>query len=192
MKGYVLALGALLVSFSSTGFAFESKLGLDYKTLNPYDVVLPALNGDPSNADKQAGQMYLDIGTNGGTTGRVRVIGKDGEAFTISNGTGTPVSSGTVNKIERAKITNNGTCSESVGWIQSISRPTQGMCEITFTSGTFSAAPSCVCTANSTSQYNCSNYAAPSATGVTAATISLGSSPTNTDSDFEIICMGPS
>lgn len=34
------------------------------KSLDPYSVVLPSLNGDPASADRVSGQMYYDVSTN--------------------------------------------------------------------------------------------------------------------------------
>jgi hypothetical protein len=48
-----------------------------------YDVVVPALLGDPSGPARQVGQMYLDISGEGGT-GQLKAIGKDGSVMTVS------------------------------------------------------------------------------------------------------------
>lgn len=100
---------------------------------------------------------------------------------------GTPIAE----RIERAKINNSGSCSvgsQSGTWISSINRPSGGICDITFASGYFSAAPACTCTSESGSGYLCIISTTSTTSGISIETANTSGV---IDANFDIICMGP-
>lgn len=97
--------------------------------------------------------------------------------------------------IERASISNSGSCSvssQSGSWISSVSHPTTGQCTLNFTSGEWSGTPTCVCTNTlvTGSVVGCLAYTGPTSSAVTIQT-TQASSNTTFDVNFNLICMGP-
>lgn len=93
-------------------------------------------------------------------------------------------------RIERAYVTNAGSCSISAGnqsgtWITSLAHPTTGECTLTLASGYFSGTPACTISPMSVDR---SAVTAVSSSSVSTLTRSGGG--TSTDSDFSIICVG--
>lgn len=94
-------------------------------------------------------------------------------------------------RIERAYVTNGGSCSISAGdqsgaWITSLSHPGTGQCTLTLASGFFSVKPACTITPVSVDR---SFITAQSTSSITTYTRS--GTGTDADSDFNIICVGP-
>lgn len=99
-------------------------------------------------------------------------------------------------RIERAYITNGGSCAiskQSGSWVSSATLNGTGQCDLVLASGIFSASPSCVCSYNGTgggiSSRSCS-------TGITDSThisgfVYVSSSGSGQNLPFDIICMGP-
>lgn len=93
-------------------------------------------------------------------------------------------------RIERAHVTNGGTCvvsSQSGAWLGSPSHPGAGQCTHSFTTAMFSAAPSCTCTTMNGTWCRLNAVATTSA----VTTVTVNTSGTNTDADYDLICMGP-
>jgi hypothetical protein len=91
-------------------------------------------------------------------------------------------------RIERAKITNNGTCAvanQSGNWVTSVVNTATGVCVLTITG--FSSAPVCIANTISTTADYKINTTSSSSTSVTTGS---KAGTTNTDLDFNIICMG--
>jgi hypothetical protein len=192
MRGLVLSFVAL-VCISLNAFAYEGNLGIDYHTLSPYDVVAPSLNGVPAGADRQVGQLFLDVST--GTTGTFKAVGKDGSVVSLNSGTGSPVTSGGTERIERIRVSLCSTSPCSItdqsgspgSWVgtNSVVRNSAGNYTMTITNGVFSGAPTCnvtssggvFCFGNATSATNF-DYQCRLDNGV------------NTDAGVGIICMG--
>jgi hypothetical protein len=94
-------------------------------------------------------------------------------------------------RIERARITNGGSCavsSQSGTWISSISRPGSGQCTLTIAAGIFSGSPECQCSAGNTSFSCVPDLSTTSATNVAIITRNSG---TLADTDISISCVGP-
>lgn len=106
------------------------------------------------------------------------------------------VSTGTVNgeKIGRATVANSGSAtitSQSTGFLSSVSRASIGLVDLVFTTGYFSASPSCTCTARLGGRL-CAidNTSPPSTTGGRFWT-GLANTAAEADVEFQVICMGP-
>lgn len=99
-------------------------------------------------------------------------------------------------RIERARIANNGTASigsQSGSWLSSVSRAAAGYVTLNFASGIFSSAPVCVCTADinpATNVRGCDLNLAPTTSSVSFH-VYHDSTGADQDGDFSVICMGP-
>lgn len=106
------------------------------------------------------------------------------------------VSTGTTNgeKIGRATIANSGSASitsQSTGFLSSVNRSSIGTVAIVFTTGYFSAAPSCVCTTYLGGRLcSVTGGGAPTATGVTLTTTDANTA-SESDRDIYLVCVGP-
>ncbi len=152
------------------------------------------VDGSNSPTTKRNGN---DMGLNGSTMTLFAAIPIQGWQ---SNGRApTTIGSSTSNapnaeRIERATIANNGTCtivSQSGTWITSVSHPATGKCTLNFSSG-WSATPSCVCIANDPADTNrlCAVDNAISTSSGTFVTNIINTSATGNDHGFSVICMG--
>lgn len=86
-----------------------------------------------------------------------------------------------------AYITNGGACaisSQDGGWIQSVSRPSAGQCDLDIT-GYFSAAPHCFVRCLTPSYFGI--LGSVTSTNVSAV---CGTVSTQTDTNFHILCYG--
>lgn len=96
--------------------------------------------------------------------------------------------------VARARFNNDGAnctiTSQSGSWVQSVVRTGIGNCTITLTSGYFSAAPTCTCTAIlNTNKGFCQYLTTPTTTTVDTQ---LGNhTGGEEDKPFDLICMGP-
>ena len=97
-------------------------------------------------------------------------------------------------RIERAYIANNGTCtisSQTGSWLSSVSRVSTGSCSLTISTGMFSATPVCICSNAIGANRGC-NASTSSATAASFQTWTAGGAAnTLADQDATIICMGP-
>lgn len=95
-------------------------------------------------------------------------------------------------RVERVRVTNSGSCaiaSQSGSWVSSVSRPATGRCAVNFTAGMFSGAPTCVATRElGAGGVYCMINGAPT-TSATEVYCTTGAA--DTDSTFNLICMGP-
>lgn len=92
----------------------------------------------------------------------------------------------------RASITNPGSCSvvtQSGSWITGTTDPGAGECGLTISSGTFSAVPTCTCTAIQSVDAMC--IIEPGATTSLITVKNVTDTGAGIDTDFNIICMGP-
>jgi hypothetical protein len=153
-------------------------------------VVAPSTYGDVDADHRLVVQIYYDV-----QAGAFKGINKDGgvDIITVS-GDSSVISSGT-ERIERAFITNNGSASiqsQSGNWLSSVNRTDTGSVVLNFANGTFSAKPSCTCSAKGNgnvlpcSGQNDSNWLTSS-----QFIALVGSAGTAIDADFSVICMGP-
>jgi len=97
-----------------------------------------------------------------------------------------------VERIERAHITNGGSCaisSQSGSWIASVAHPATGRCTLTLASGIFTSAPACVMSPITTGGVSHRIRAANTTTTIEANTTDTAGA--GTDYDFYIMCMGP-
>jgi hypothetical protein len=103
-------------------------------------------------------------------------------------------SSSGVERIGRAYIANNGTCtitSQSGNWISSVAHSATGVCDLTITG--FSAAPTCIAMQVDAAASGWANLM----TGATSTFVKIknisdtGTGTVTSDRDFTIICMGP-
>jgi uncharacterized membrane protein YhhN len=113
-----------------------------------------------------------------------------GTIVTVGTISANVTSSATTERIERALIANNGSCSitsQSNDWISSVSHPGAGTCTLVLKAGYFSATPACMCNSTNGSTWNCYVSAA------NAGTLSfvLGNASANNDVNFHVLCMGP-
>lgn len=98
-----------------------------------------------------------------------------------------------IERIERATLTNSGSCavsSQSGSWIASVSDPGAGQCTINFTAGLWSAAPTCICSGapNGGNPVSCT-ISAISSSAVTTLT-AVNNSTVGADTPIYIQCMG--
>lgn len=106
---------------------------------------------------------------------------------------GSPLTtSGTVERIDRAIIANNGTTcsisSQSGSWLTSVTRAGTANCTGVITSGEFSSAPTCNVTPISPCVSGFHN-AAPTTTALSFGTYNSGGA--GADCNFQVICQGP-
>lgn len=97
-----------------------------------------------------------------------------------------------IEQVVRARITNPGTCvvgSQSGAWISSVTDPAAGECGINIEAGTFSATPSCVCSAAVDAATICQIKAGATSTSMIVKT--FDDAGVAADQDFNIMCMGP-
>lgn len=103
------------------------------------------------------------------------------------------VSTGTTNgeRIERATVASGcaSVTSSSGTWVSSVSKPGTGQCTVNIASGSFSSAPTCVCTVNV--ERTCRMTAVPTTASFTVDIFNGGSPPIASDSSINVICMGP-
>lgn len=103
------------------------------------------------------------------------------------------VSTGTTNgeRVERATIASGcaSVTSSSGTWVSSVSKPGTGQCTVNILAGSFSSAPTCVCTVNV--ERTCRMTAVPSTASFTVDIFNGGSPPIASDSSINVICMGP-
>jgi hypothetical protein len=94
--------------------------------------------------------------------------------------------------VERARITNAGSpsvSSQSGSWISGVALNGTGIVDVTFTSGEFSATPTCVCITDLGSGRICAlSSATISSSGVRVTTTA---STVETNMNLELMCMGP-
>lgn len=110
---------------------------------------------------------------------------------TVMSTTGSSLNGSSVVKLEYAYINNVGACTLSThsGFVQSVSRPGTGRCNIVFYSGIFSTTPSCVCSPHiSDSRYACIIYD-QGAGEVTTSTFTTNG-PTADDVPINVHCVG--
>lgn len=97
--------------------------------------------------------------------------------------------------VERATISNNGTCSVSLQsgtWISGIAHPGTGRCNITIAAGIFSGTPSCTCVARTTAAPGqCAIDTSGAISNVSFYFVTATGVGTATDMPFDIHCMGP-
>lgn len=102
-------------------------------------------------------------------------------------------SGGAGERVERAYITNPaGTAAistQSGSWLSSVSRTAVGQVTVNFTTGIWSSAPSCVCSASTSAGESCNMGTIPTTTSVVIRT----RDGVNADKDtgMSLICMGP-
>lgn len=123
------------------------------------------------------------------------------EVYPISQAIPAPLLVGSVTsnssgleRVERASIANNGTCSitsQSGTWISSVSHPGTGQCVLNFTAGIWSAGASCVATQRSSVSNGICRLNSTSPSNSTINIVCLNSSFVAADYDFDVICMGP-
>jgi hypothetical protein len=151
----------------------------------PYEVVVPSTIGDPVSSDRLVGQIYYDS-----SAGAFKGVNRTGGIDTLSVSGNNGVISGGTERVERARIINNGTsCSisrQSGTWLSSASRSSQGRCDITIVAGTFSAAPDCVVTSEAQS----SNLVTDPTTSTIQVATFTSASGAFSDLNFHVICMG--
>lgn len=97
-----------------------------------------------------------------------------------------------VERFERASLSNGGSCaivSQSGSWISSVADPGTGQCTMNLTAGHFSAAPTCVAVATGSPVIGI-QVSASSTSAVTTRTFATNSGA-DTDTAFNILCMGP-
>lgn len=185
----------LIASISFIANASESYLGGNQMQLTSTSFAAPVVYDKTDLTDATIGAIVYEAGsgffglTNSGapssSSSWVALGGPSGTASVVSGGT---------ERIERAYITNNGSCSigsQSGSWVSSVSRPLIGDCTLTLASGVFSANPTCTCAGElnpGTEKYQCSLQVS-SATSVRVHT-AIGSG-SDADRNFYIICMGP-
>lgn len=169
-----------ITSFSQDSFEAQGTLG---------DFIAPIVSSESNLSATPTGLIYYNL-----TDGAFKGVNKNGGFDTLSS-PGKPVSSDTANeRIERLFIGSACTSSpctitSSSGAIASVTRTSAGIYTINFTSGKFSAAPSCVITSLNTSTLFCSGGATSATTfGVNCQ---RSSTEVSTDSAFTAICMGP-
>jgi hypothetical protein len=96
-------------------------------------------------------------------------------------------------RLERAQVTSSCTsspctiASQSGSWLTNITRSTTGTYAINYPSGTFSAAPTCVCNSSISQNRFCSTQ---SATTTSVSILMTDQTNTLLDSAFNILCMG--
>ena len=96
-------------------------------------------------------------------------------------------------RFERAQVTSSCTsrpctiASQSGSWLTSITRSATGTYSINYPSGTFSAAPTCVCNSSINQNRFCSTQ---SATTTSVSILMADQTNTLLDSAFNILCMG--
>ncbi|MGE0527739.1 MAG: hypothetical protein AB7G93_07470 [Bdellovibrionales bacterium] len=153
--------------------------------LHSDNVVVPLLNGDPSGNELVSGMLYYNTSSN-------TFIGVDnsGNKVTFGGNTENAVTSGSTERIERARLDgmNGLVTSQSGNWI-SINRTAAGLYTLTFVTGTFSAAPACVVSLEDTSNGFIRVYGAPTTTSASISVTNTADSA-NVDRNFAIICMG--
>lgn len=97
-----------------------------------------------------------------------------------------------VERLERAHITNGGSCaiaSQSGSWIASVAHPATGRCTLTLTSGMFSSGPTCTMVPITTSGVSHRIRAANTTSTIEANTTDIAGA--GLDVDFYIMCIGP-
>jgi hypothetical protein len=122
----------------------------------------------------------------------IKNVSQNSPAIVIANS----VSTGTVNgdKIGRATVANSGSASitsQSTGFLSSVSYVSTGLVDTFFSTGYFSAAPSCTCTARLGGRL-CAidNTTPPSISGARFWT-GLANTAAEANVEFQIICVGP-
>ena len=141
----------------------------------------------------QAGTAYIQSYGSGipGVMWTITALDQ-GMAVPVLQGSVTSNTSGQ-ERIERATIANNGTCSvssQSGSWISSVSHPATGQCTLNFASGAFSSAPTCIISTDVTgTAYFAALNTVPTISGVTGRTFNNAFS--SVDNAFYIICQGP-
>lgn len=139
-----------------------------------------------------AGQIVIDDSTSGSNPieWSIYQIDQALPAPLLVHGVVSP-SSG-VEQITRASFTNAGSCaiaSQSGAWVSGVSDPGAGRCGLTIAAGTFSAVPTCTCTAIASSGSIC--HIESGATSTSLTTKIIDDTGAAVDQDFNILCMGP-
>lgn len=172
MKKELILAAILLTAVTSHAFNEITLSG------GPYDVVVPILNDEPSSGDRQAGQIFYDIGAG------LKVVNPTGGIDTVTTSGASPVTTGAANdRLERAAISSTGTVSsESSDWISgNCTNANPRVC--TFVASTFAATPICVAVANDGTGGRVVSISAQS-----SSSISISSDPSQYG--VNIICMG--
>lgn len=157
---------------------------LNTNIIQACQVTLPLVAGDYIDIRPNTGGAFVGAATKPWTSISIKLETGGSNVSSISTGG---------EHIERATVSNNGTCTISAGsqsgsWVSSLSHPGTGQCTLNFIAGEFSAAPSCTCTSSPTVTRIC-GITASSSSAITVETDSTGSA--GTDVNFMIICMGP-
>ena len=188
MKKISLLLFALAASVS----AHANQYSL---TSSPLDFGAPVVANRTNLTQAGAGTIVYDttsMGFYGLPPGQDPVSGSwnrlsspTGTSGILSYGTGVEV-------LHRAIIASGcaSVTSQDGSWITSVSKPGAGKCEVTITTGTFSAVPTCTC-----STYTGNSYCAFGVTGATTQTffsmLSDDDGGNEVDNVFTVICTGP-
>ncbi len=119
----------------------------------------------------------------------IKNVSQPSPAIVLANS----VTTGTINgeRIERATVASGcaSVTSSSGTWVSSVSKPSTGQCTVNIASGSFSSAPTCVCTVNV--ERTCRMTAVPTTASFTVDIFNGGSPPIASDSSINVICMGP-
>src|SRR5258708_5595387 len=142
MKKAVLLVAALLATH-----AFADDASYRLLASSGFDFAAPSVSSTSAVANKQIGMIIFDASTN-----QFKGLDSSGswDAMTIPGTSANVYSSSTgQDRLERAKIANNGTTasitSQSGNWLTSVSRTGLGTVQLTLTTA-FSAIPTCTCT----------------------------------------------
>ena len=151
-------------------------------------------NASTSGLTKQTGSAFIGSTVTASFTATIPMPWSSNQRAPTLVGSVTSNSTG-AERIERATITNNGTCaisSQSGSWMTSATFSSTGLCNLVWPASTWSSAPTCTCTAAQTggSGVHCSwNSGVPTTTGVSTWTVNGANGLVNTN--ISLVCMGP-
>ena len=171
--------GSMLIEPSVAYLTLGTSSTFGISTINP----LSKANGDSiaSNTDQISFTATIPIQ---GWTSNQHAPTLVGSVTSNANG---------AERIERAQVTSSCTsspctiASQSGSWLTSITRSATGTYSINYASGTFSAAPTCVCNSSISQNRFCSTQ---SATTTSVSILMADQTNTLVDSAFNILCMG--
>ena len=185
------------VLFAGSAFASEYRLG-NYN-LSGFDFTAPVVSATSAVSDKQVGMIIYDA-----SSSQFKGLDTNGnwDAMTVS-GSNQVTSSGTSERIERARISGAATdqtncttssCTifrQSGSWVSTVTRSSTGVYNINFTTGTFSGIPSCGIVNIGNGTFTMVGIIGGLSANGGVITTSDSATEVTKDTWFDIICQGP-